>query len=270
MADTKLSALTELAAAPAEADEIYIRDESEAPSAESKRITLTNLRLGVLEIANLTELAAAADETDEFFISDAGTIKRISVANARTTILEIANLTELAAAPAITDELFISDAGTIKRISLTNALAVPVHRGALVYDVSDQTITNNTWTAVNFDTEVYDTDTIHDTSTNNTRFTIPTGITRVRLSANIRFTANDTEQRGARFQLNGSDFIGQAEQLVHHPDSTNASMQNISSGVIDCVATNYFELEVYQNSSGNLDLLGDSGIATWFSIEIIQ
>ncbi len=43
MADTKLSALTELATTPADADEVYIRDVSEAAAAESKRITVTNL-----------------------------------------------------------------------------------------------------------------------------------------------------------------------------------------------------------------------------------
>lgn len=43
MADTKLSALTELAAAPASDDEVYIRDVSEAAADESKRITISNL-----------------------------------------------------------------------------------------------------------------------------------------------------------------------------------------------------------------------------------
>ena len=43
MADTKLSALTELAATPANDDEVYIRDVSEAAADESKRITVTNL-----------------------------------------------------------------------------------------------------------------------------------------------------------------------------------------------------------------------------------
>lgn len=43
MADTKLSALTELAATPAADDEVYIRDVSEEPVDESKRITIANL-----------------------------------------------------------------------------------------------------------------------------------------------------------------------------------------------------------------------------------
>jgi hypothetical protein len=48
MADTKLSALTELAATPATGDEIYIRDISESAADESKRITIANLQGGVL------------------------------------------------------------------------------------------------------------------------------------------------------------------------------------------------------------------------------
>ena len=46
MADTKLSALNELAATPAGSDELYIRDVSEPSSSESKRITVTNLLSG--------------------------------------------------------------------------------------------------------------------------------------------------------------------------------------------------------------------------------
>lgn len=46
MADTKLSALTELATTPASNDEVYIRDVSEAAATESKRITIANLLAG--------------------------------------------------------------------------------------------------------------------------------------------------------------------------------------------------------------------------------
>lgn len=47
MADKKLSELTELAAAPASDDEVYIRDVSEEAAAESKRITIANLLAGI-------------------------------------------------------------------------------------------------------------------------------------------------------------------------------------------------------------------------------
>ncbi len=56
MADTKLSALTELAATPADTDEVYIRDVSEAAANESKRITVGNLMASASSIS-FTELA---------------------------------------------------------------------------------------------------------------------------------------------------------------------------------------------------------------------
>ena len=46
MADEKLSALIELAAPPADGDELLIRDISEPASDESKRITVANLIAG--------------------------------------------------------------------------------------------------------------------------------------------------------------------------------------------------------------------------------
>ena len=54
MADTKLSALTELAATPADTDEVYIRDVSEPAATESKRITVVNLLAGAGGGATLT------------------------------------------------------------------------------------------------------------------------------------------------------------------------------------------------------------------------
>ena len=58
MADQKLSALTELAATPADDDEVYIRDVSEPAADESKRITVTNLvdakAVSAVEAAGLT------------------------------------------------------------------------------------------------------------------------------------------------------------------------------------------------------------------------
>lgn len=54
MADTKLSALPELAAAPAVGDEVYIRDISEAAADESKRITIANLSKGIGEQGTFT------------------------------------------------------------------------------------------------------------------------------------------------------------------------------------------------------------------------
>ena len=55
MADTKLSALVELAATPAVDDEVYIRDVSEAAADESKRITTANLLASKADVAHETK-----------------------------------------------------------------------------------------------------------------------------------------------------------------------------------------------------------------------
>ena len=115
MADpTKLSALTELAAGPAEGDEIYIRDVSEAAADESKRITAVEL----LNPENFTELSAGPAETDNIFIDDGGTGKKITAVE----LLNPENFTALSAGPAATDEVFINDGGTGKKIAASELL----------------------------------------------------------------------------------------------------------------------------------------------------
>jgi len=73
MADTKLSELTELAAAPAVDDEIYIRDVSEAAISESKRITIANLLDGATKKATLTTTG------DMYYASGASTPARLAI-----------------------------------------------------------------------------------------------------------------------------------------------------------------------------------------------
>ena len=85
----------------------------------------------------------------------------------------ISGQTELAATPADTDEFLISDAGTIKRIdySYIKASNTPAFMARMS---ADQSISGNTNTKVDFDTEVFDTDSAYDHSTNQ-RFTVPSG-----------------------------------------------------------------------------------------------
>uniref|UniRef100_A0A6M3LG04 Tail protein n=1 Tax=viral metagenome TaxID=1070528 RepID=A0A6M3LG04_9ZZZZ len=67
MADTKLSALTELAAAPASDDEVYIRDVSEAAADESKRITIANLVAAAVQSGAITDGVTKAPTHDAVY-----------------------------------------------------------------------------------------------------------------------------------------------------------------------------------------------------------
>ena len=98
----------------------------------------------------------------------AGTVNAASMDN---TV--ISGQTALAAEPADTDEFLVSDAGTIKRIdySLIKATNTPAF---FANKSATQNISNNAYTKVAIDTEVFDTDSAYDNSSNY-RFTVPSG-----------------------------------------------------------------------------------------------
>jgi len=81
--------------------------------------------------------------------------------------------TALAAAPAGTDEFLISDDGVLKRLDAsyvgeTNTPIFKVNRS------SNQSISHNTRTKIQWNNEVFDADNVFDSSTNH-RFTVPSG-----------------------------------------------------------------------------------------------
>ena len=81
----------------------------------------------------------------------------------------ISGQTELAVPPATTDEFLISDGGTIKRIDYSLVGSTPAFSARMS---GAQTVSTNTYTKIDFDTEIFDTNSAYDHSTNQ-RFTVP-------------------------------------------------------------------------------------------------
>lgn len=79
IADTKLSALTELAATPADGDELYIRDVSEAAANESKRITVANLVAA--GVADPHGVGQHTDRTVTFHVPVSGALENSTLIN---------------------------------------------------------------------------------------------------------------------------------------------------------------------------------------------
>ena len=131
----------------------------------------------------------------------------------------------------------------------------PAFVGCAVSKTANQSIANATYTAVTFDAEGYDTDAIHDNSTNNTRFTIPAGkggkwlITGV-----LTFASNTTGFRFVRLYKNGAGFNNPVGVAPVNGDTTQA----VISYIVNFAAADYLELYVYQNSTGALNLVGGS------------
>ena len=78
--------------------------------------------------------------------------------------------------------------------------------GARVYNSAAQSITTSSATALTFDTERYDTDTIHSTSVNTSRLTCITAGIYI-ISGQMEFASNTVGLREVFIQLNGTTRI---------------------------------------------------------------
>ena len=150
----------------------------------------------------------------------------------------ISGQTELAATPADTDEFLISDAGTIKRvdyshIKASNTPAFFAYKG----DGTNQTISSNTATKVEFSVEDFDTDSNFASS----RFT-PTTAGKYYIFASIALDASSSNfQQGFVFiYKNGSSY----SEVTNQQGGNNANHINVSiANIIEANGTgDYFEI----------------------------
>lgn len=144
----------------------------------------------------------------------------------------------------------------------------PVFRGALVYKSIDQPILDTTSTFLTWDLENYDDANIHDNIVNNSRLTVPAGVSRIILRGNLQWESNLVNDVITSFRKNGALFIG-APSLNTEGDTIPIS-ENLVSAVLTVIPGDYFNFQVTQFSGVTLDVLEDSGRRTWFSMEIIE
>lgn len=124
-----------------------------------------------------------------------------------------------------------------------------VDKGCRVYNSSAQSIPNATWTALTFNSEVYDTDGMHSTSTNTNRVTCVTA-GKYLVWGYVTFDANATGNRYAAIKKNGTFYViemrsnfGSGSTTVLHVDL----LINLAEG-------DYVELFARQESGGSLNV----------------
>lgn len=133
-------------------------------------------------------------------------------------------------------------------LTLSNLPTVPTCRATRA-GASTQSITNATNTAINCTTEDFDTDTMHDNTTNNTRVTATTAGKYV-LTAAVEFTSNATGTRGLHLRLNGTTFIA-----LNTANAVNGVETYLTTTTeYSLSATDYVEAVVYQSSGGALTI----------------
>lgn len=129
------------------------------------------------------------------------------------------------------------------------------------------TLTTGTWTTLLFDGEVFDSNSHHSTSTNTDRLVVPAGINFVRLCGVISYAANATGIRQALIQKNGTTTIAWTNCVT--VGASGSTRIYVDTGPISVTPGDYFVLQGYQNSGGNLSTTFGGSYDTWFSIEVL-
>lgn len=128
-----------------------------------------------------------------------------------------------------------------------------------------QTVTNATDTLVTFNTTPVKNDlgaTVAATS-----ITIPAGVNKVRVTANMAWAANATGYRKMQVLKNATGTVGlPTEDQTANPSTF--TIHNTSGGVIDVTAGDTISMRIHQTSGGNLDTLGATP-AAWISVEAL-
>lgn len=195
--------------------------------------------------------------------------------------IKISDLTALSAQPS-TDDYFVivdvseaADADKTKKIDFGYAIKTyadtitstvfasypEVVPSARVYNNAHISLDNTTLTALTFNTERWDTDTIHDTSTNTGRLTCKTAGIYV-VTGHVSFAANATGIREARIIHNGSTVYASTRT-----DAVASGKTNITVSTLVSMAVNdYVELIAYQSSGGALNVEYDASFSPEFGM----
>jgi hypothetical protein len=147
----------------------------------------------------------------------------------------------------------------------TPSSGTPTFVGCSLTKSANQTISTATTTAITFDTELFDTDGFHSTATNTSRITIPTGKAgKYLLTGTVNHFSNGTGFRQGGFRKNGS-----AEAFYNINANTGDSTSGSISEILDLAVADYVEMVGYQNSGGNLAILGGSSYFTNFQVQYL-
>jgi hypothetical protein len=131
--------------------------------------------------------------------------------------------------------------------------------GALAYHNTNQSIANGKVVTLALNSEVYDTDTIHDPATNNSRLTCKTEGKYI-IGANVEFESNATGHRILAINYNGSTRIAQASQNGVSGLSTRMAVSTERNLAVN----DYVEVIVYQNSGGSLNAIYSAAYSPYF------
>lgn len=140
-----------------------------------------------------------------------------------------------------------------------------------VYKSAHQSINSGTPTAITFDSEVLDTDTLHDTVTNNSRLTASIAgkyyVWGICQFAGNNAGANTGQMVG--FYLYKNAALESLGNFLPYPNANGDTPICTGGVVISLAASDYVEMYGYQSTGGAWNVLGGNNYNTQFGMVYI-
>jgi hypothetical protein len=141
-------------------------------------------------------------------------------------------------------ELTASDLNADLRDNMSN---IDAGYGCRVATTTSQSISQNTWTALEFDAETFDDDTMHDNSTNNSRITIKSAGRYLVTGSALYAGTNSAGNRLAAIYVNGALYSYGSSRFAG--GAANTELITICD-VIDVDTDDYVEFYTEQTGGG--------------------
>lgn len=153
------------------------------------------------------------------------------------------------------NETWLKDAASTHGITSDTAIGQlkSAVYGVQAYNTSNQATTSGNTLTLVFPSETFDSDTLHDTSTNTNRLTVPSGGDGIYLCGyTVEFAANSSGDRRATFTVNGTPVDwGRTRGRATSANTTVLSTSAIWHGA---TAGDYLTLTAIQTSGGALNI----------------
>ncbi len=154
-------------------------------------------------------------------------------------------LADIEVAPAVTS--IVNADITDRRSIIPNLGGVDI--SCRVYNSANQAIGTAAFTKLTFDSEEFDTDAMHAVAGATSRLTCKTA-GKFLITANVWWAANATGTRIVRIKLNDTTYIASVQYPVN--SAAYATVQSLST-IYNLAVSDYIEVDVYQDSGGNLN-----------------
>lgn len=139
--------------------------------------------------------------------------------------------------------------------------------GARVTHNTTQSIADVTATTVAFNTERFDTDGYHDTVTNNSRLTIPTGLSGYYLiGCHLHWATDNDGYRQIEFRIDGATTIASSRDT---PGATSVGWRSQLHTVYQLNAASYVEVRVQHAAGGAINIDNASNSSPDFFITLL-